>query len=141
MSYEVNTNGTKRILKIDCENCKQNSSIAENSACLEDVIKGLKSHANIDRVLLDGRYVREYNDEDISLLKEFIRAHKSSRYLALRKLTPNGCTDCREERKTKIMETWDEIKRDPKGGLGKLKQWVKELNEKSDRTTEEILVR
>lgn len=120
-------------MKFDCENCEQNPSLIQTPNCMEDAINQLEKHAKIDKILLDGKYVQEYKEEDLAPLKEFIRALEDSRYLILKALTPEECTDCEEKRKSKINEIWSKFKREPRKGKAELEQLKKELEDRSQR--------
>ncbi len=128
--------GNKRVLKFDCKNCGEKPSLSSTPSCMKDVIENLEKNANVDKILLDGEYVEEYREKDLSVLQEYVEALKNSKYLALKTLTPDTCTDCEDEREEKIRKIWSEAKSKPAQAKGKLKQLKKKLEESSRRGPE-----
>lgn len=133
MSEKVIKTGNKRVLKLSCGNCEHDPSISSTPACLNHVIQQLQENASIDKVLLEGKYVQEYRQKDLVLLKDFTQTLEDSHYFVLKKLTPIQCSDCKEERKTQVGKIWTDLRRKPSEGVKKLKQIKKDLEEKSQR--------
>lgn len=131
MNWNVRTTGNKRVLKFDCKNCSQDPSIARTPECMRNSIRALEENASIDKIVLDGKYVREYADKDLNRLKEYVRALESSHYLVSKSFLPTDCTECREKRRNRTKEIWNELKSDPIRGIAKLEQMKKELEERT----------
>lgn len=131
MNSSVISAGGQRVLKFDCKNCRENPSISKSPECLKGVISGLKKNANIDKILLNDEYVREYKDKDLESLKAYIKALEDSRYLALKSIKNAECTDCDEEQEKKVESIWNLLIEEPDKGLAELRQLKEELKEKS----------
>lgn len=128
--------GKDRLLKFDCGECEYSPSIAKNSKCMREVLNQLEDNAKVDAVLLQGRYVQEYRDEDLELLKEFKKNLNSAYYLILKWLTSEDCSDCEKERMDLIENVWDRLRSEPWEGKKELVQIKKELKERSERDSE-----
>ncbi len=130
MSQEF-SKANERILKLDCENCSENPSIARTPACMNEIFEHLKEQSGTNKILLNGRYVQEYKDRDLTILKEFARVLQDSRYQVLKFLTVEDCGDCEEERKIRIEDIWHKLQKHPLEGVALLKQLVEEFEDKS----------
>ncbi len=133
MNHEIISIGKDRILKFDCETCDNNPTIAKNSPCLKKVNAQLEKNAKIDSMVLAGKYIQEYKNGDLELLKEFSQNIELSKYLIKRQITLNECTDCKEEREKHIEKIWSRLKESPSQGLADLKQLKHKVSEKISR--------
>lgn len=136
MTHRVVSSGKERVLKFNCKECENEPSIARSSDCMREVLQKLRNQTGISKILLKGRYVREYKDEDLSLLKEYTEALQDSRYQILKALTLEDCSDCEEERRARAERIWNQLERHPRKGIMNLEQMKKEMEEKSRRGPE-----
>ncbi len=136
---KIKSIGENRILKLDCKNCEQAPSL-KSSKCMKDMLTVLEEHVDIDKAVLDGNYVQEYDEKDLSLLKNFVKDLKESIYTALKKTSPKDCRECEEKRKKKIREIWKELKENPRRGLEQLKQYKSETKKKSESGAEKCKI-
>lgn len=137
MNHKIISNGKERILKFDCENCEEEPNIAKNPSCMKEVNLRLEENAKISSLILAGKYIKEYKNEDLEFLKEFSQTIELSKYLIQRQITLNECTDCENERKNRIEKIWSRLKGCPPKGLDDLKQFRHEISEKLSQGSDE----
>lgn len=83
--------------------------------------------------MLNGKYVQEYSEKSVSILREYIKALKRAHYLLFKNLTQPKCSDCRKDRENRIEDIWRKLEGDPEKGLAELKQLRDEFKAKSER--------
>ncbi len=136
MSHKIISTGEERTLKFDCENCDEKPDIAENSACMKEANVQLMENAKVNSIVLAGKYIQEYKNDDLDLLKEFSQSVEMSRYLIQRQITLDKCTDCKEEREKRIGKIWSRLKGSPSQGFEDLQQFEHEISENLSQGSE-----
>lgn len=131
MSYDLIESGKKRILKFDCEGCRERPSISDSRNCLEEVLEGLENSTSIDKVKLKSKYIRAYGKKDLDKLREYIKSLKNARYLVLKNASGEECKKCKKERKSRIENIWSKLRRNPLEGLHDLKIMAGEISDRS----------
>ncbi|MFW5933011.1 MAG: ATPase, T2SS/T4P/T4SS family [Candidatus Hadarchaeota archaeon] len=96
-------------------------------------MRGLENYVGIDKVKLKGRYIREYGEEDLNRIREYIEAVKDANYIALKNLSPTDCDKCVEKRKSKTEEIWSKLRESPSHGLHELKKTYERVMHRSEQ--------
>ncbi len=136
MESRVVSSGGRRSIKFDCEGCDRTPSLGTSTTCFEEVIEELSENVEVDTVILDGKYVREYSGECLDALREYARRIKTLRFSILKWITVDDCSDCEGERRGMVDEIWSNLRRDPRKGISQLKQLRKNVEENFDRKVE-----
>lgn len=113
-SSKIVSTGKERILKFECENCDENPNIGKNPSCMEEVNTQLeKKNAKISSLILKGKYIQEYKNEDLEFLKEFSQTLKISKYLIQRQKTLKRMYRLRKRERKTYRKNLDQTKKHP----------------------------
>ncbi len=90
---------------LDCSACKGRSSI-DDPVCRHRIMNALSGRGELDKLLLEKYYVREYNGQGLAGICDDLRMQAST-------LTSYGCGKCDRQRRARVNEAVDAIMADP----------------------------
>lgn len=75
--YEVLSDGSDFVLKVNCNNCPLSPSIEDNPDCMEQMINLLSQNQGVTKIILSQRRDYEYNETQVSMLKEISKVYRN----------------------------------------------------------------
>ncbi|MDN5328072.1 MAG: archaeal flagellar protein FlaI [Candidatus Woesearchaeota archaeon] len=73
---KVMLEGDEYILMVDCNQCPLSASLEDNKECMNTIFSSLLKNKNVTKVVLSQKRDYEYNEKQISLLKEIAEIYR-----------------------------------------------------------------
>jgi len=132
--HAVGELGARRVLRFRCSGCEHGASIEGSETCMREVVLALSEMPDVDAVILEDLYQREYTGEDLNALKEVALALAELRRFSLKR--GDKCGRCDRERNELLTRLKDSLACNPSRARGELEQTIAGLRPRLERGAE-----
>ena len=145
-SYDVDSEGEDRILKVNCAECTKVPSIEDDPICMARTIEKLAEASHITKVVFSQKRDYEYEYDQTQLLIEIAKLYnkllKEKAIFSYNKLKFQGCDKCINEWYNDIQEIiFNGLKKDPIGAYVELKRLIRKEKIIQEKTIDERCIK
>ena len=141
-SYDVDTEGEDRVLKVNCTVCTRVPSIEDDPICMASTIQKLAEASHVTKIVFSQKRDYEYEYDQTQLLVEIAKLYnkllKEKSIFSYNKLKFQNCDKCINEWYNDLQEIlFSTLKRDPIGAYVELKRLIRKERIIQEKTVDE----